>query len=279
MTPPAEQWTDVVGVVAVAALGAAYGRGVHELWARRGHGAVVPSWRAGAFVLGLAIVLVAQQGPVHDAAERSLAGHMAQHMLLMLGAAPLLAAGCAGLPVTLATPRPLRQVTHRVRTSAPARWLRRPLTAALVAAGVHTVVLWAWHLPLPYEWAEASAPVHAVEHASMVGAAWLLWAGVVAPASRRLSPPIGLLMLFAAGMPAAALGAVLTFAPEPIYDVPSGPRALADQQLAGLVMWIPMDVLMLVAAVVLFLGWLADLERRSPAGRDLRPGLPEEVPT
>ncbi|PWU57197.1 hypothetical protein DLE60_24980, partial [Micromonospora globispora] len=92
----------MLAVVTVCLLVAGYGRGVHELWARRGPGRVVPVWRVAAFGLGLLVVLGAEQGPVHRAAESSFAGHMAQHMLLLLVAGPLLAAGAAGLPLSLA---------------------------------------------------------------------------------------------------------------------------------------------------------------------------------
>jgi putative membrane protein len=275
----AGRWTDLLGVLVLAALAAAYGRGVHELWARRGAGAVVSRWRAAAFGAGLLVVLAAQRGPVHEAAERSLHGHMVQHMVLLMVAGPLLAAGGAGLPLTLAAPRALRRGIARVRAGGPGRWLRRPLNFALIAAGVHTVVLWGWHLPRPYMWAEDHPFVHAAEHACFIAAAWLLWSTVLSPQAAGLNGPVGFLLLFATGMPAAALGAVLTLAPQPIYpaDALAGPHPLADQQLAGLVMWVPMDVVMLVAAVTLFLRWLLALDRRTPAGRDLRPDR-EEVP-
>jgi putative membrane protein len=278
-TSRSERWTDVVGVLALATLAAAYGRGVHELWARRGTGAVVSRWRPAAFGAGVLSILAAQYGPVHEAAERSLHGHMVQHMLLLLVAGPLLAAGGAGLPLTVAAPRRARRWLARLRTGASGRWLRRPINVALVAAGVHTVVLWGWHLPRPFEWAEGSPVVHAAEHACFVAAAWLLWSTVLSPRVNRLSAPVGFLLLFATGMPAAALGAVLTLAPAPIYsaDALAGPDPLADQQLAGLVMWVPMDVVMLVVAVTLFLRWLVSLDRRTPPERDLRPER-EEVP-
>ncbi|MFC0531704.1 cytochrome c oxidase assembly protein [Phytohabitans kaempferiae] len=298
---PSASWVDLVLVLGLVALGAGYGRGVHELWARRGGGQVVSGGRAAAFAFGLVVALVAQRGPVHDAAEGSFAGHMAQHMLLMVVAAPLLAAGAAGLPLTLAAPHRLRRWVGRLRASAVVRWLRRPSQLALLAGGLHTAVLWAWHLPAPYAVAVDSAAVHAAEHLSFVGAAWLLWAtvlgarprgrpdpaggvrrpGPAARAARGLRPaeslvlptPVGLLVLFGTGMAAAALGAVLTLAPTPLYppDVLASRDPLADQQLAGLVMWVPMDVVAFAVAVVLFVRWLARLDRRTPAGRDLRP--------
>jgi putative membrane protein len=274
-----QQWADLAGVLLPAALAAAYGRGVHEIWARRGVGAVVSRPRAVAFGAGLLVILLAQHGPVHDLAERSLHGHMVQHMVLLLVGGPLLAAGGAGLPLTVASPRRVRRWLGSLRSSAFGRWFRRPVNLALVAAGVHAAALWAWHLPRPYMWAEGSAVVHGAEHACFIVAAWLLWSTVLSPRAGRLSPPVGFLFLFATGMPAAALGAVLTLAPAPIYppEALSGPDPLADQQLAGLVMWVPMDVVMLVAAVVVFLRWMLAFDRRTPADRDLRPDR-EEVP-
>jgi putative membrane protein len=273
-----ERWGELAGVLVVAALAAAYGRGVQEIWHRRGIGAVVPRWRAVAFGSGLLVVLAAQLGPIHEAAEHSLAGHMTQHMTLMLVGGPLLAAGGAALPLTVAAPRRLRRLPARLRASATGRWMRRPLTVALVAAGLHSLALWFWHLPLPYGWAEANPLVHGVEHVSLVGVSWLFWSMILGPSAARLSPPVSFLLLFAGGMPAAALGAVLTLAPDVVY----AGYTLTDQQLAGLIMWIPMDVVMLVVAVTLFLKWITSLDRRTPADRDLRPldgrGETKEVP-
>lgn len=266
-TESSERWIELVAVLLIAALAAAYGRGVQEIWHRRGTGAVVSRWRATAFGGGLFTMLAAQQGPIHEASERSLAGHMTQHMILMLVAGPLLAAGGAGLPLTVAAPRRARRAVARLRASAIGRWLRRPLNTALVAAGLHTLVLWFWHLPLPYEWVEANSLVHGFEHVSLVAVSWLLWSMVLGPGAARLSPPVGFLLLFASGMPAAALGAVLTLAPTVLYPG----YTLSDQQLAGLIMWVPMDVVMFVVAVTLFLKWMTSLDRLNPAERDLRP--------
>jgi putative membrane protein len=271
VTGESEQWADLLGVLVVAGLGAAYGRGVHELWARRGIGSVVTRTQAGTFLGGLLVVMLAQRGPLHDLAEASLAGHMTQHMVLLLIAGPLLAAGGAGLPLTLSAPRRLRTALARLRTTGPVRWLRRPLNYAVVAATVHTVAIWAWHLPKPFTWAEGNPWVHAAEHASFVGAAWLLWSAVLSPRAEKVSGPVGFLLLFVTGMPAAALGAVLTLAPRVVYPGTS----LADQQLAGLIMWVPMDAVMLVAAVTLFLRWMFSLDRDSPGDRDLRPTAEE----
>jgi cytochrome c oxidase assembly factor CtaG len=273
----AERWWEIAALVTLAALAASFGRGLQEAWSRGGAGTVVPRWRATAFAGGLATLVLAQSPPVHELAEHSFAGHMAQHMLFLVVAGPLLAAAGAGLPLMLALPLGGRRRLARVRASGLARWLRRPVHRALIVVGVHTGVLWAWHLPGPYLAAVDDPAVHLAEHASFVAAGWLLWSAVIGPRRQRLPGPVALLALFAAGMTAAALGAVLTFAPAPLYPAAAFPAgtALAEQQLAGLVMWIPMDGVILACALGGFLRWLTGLDRQTPADRDL--AAPQEV--
>ena len=265
--PVAEGLLTMLAVVTVCLLVAGYGRGVHELWARRGPGRVVPVWRVAAFGLGLLVVLGVEQGPVHRAAESSFAGHMAQHMLLLLVAGPLLAAGAAGLPLSLAAPLPVRRLLARWRVAPWARRLRRPTGYALLAGGGQTVVLWFWHLPGPYVAAVERPTVHAVEHLSLVVVAWSFWAPVLGSPRHRAPAPVTVLLLVGSMLPASALGAVLTFAPEPVYPMRVlGADPLADQQLAGLLMWAPMDVVVLVVALTVLLRWLVRMDRDRPDG-------------
>ncbi|MGC1212393.1 MAG: cytochrome c oxidase assembly protein, partial [Micromonospora sp.] len=147
----------------------------------------------------------------------------------------------------------------------PVRRLRRPAGYALLAGGGQTVVLWFWHLPGPYVAAVDHPVAHAAEHLSFVAAAWLFWTPVLGPARHRPPAPVAVLLLVATMLPAAALGAVLTFAPEPIYPVRVlGADPLTDQQMAGLLMWAPMDLVVLVGALAVFLRWLLRLERERP---------------
>jgi putative membrane protein len=269
-----EALATVALVVVLGLLAAGYARGVHEIWARRGTGAVIPVWRVLGFVSGLAALLTALTGPLHELAERSLAGHMTQHMVLLVAAGPLLATGAAGLPLALAGPRWLRRRWARWRSGPVGARLRRPAVLAIVLAATQGVVIWAWHLPTLYVLALRSEPVHLVEHACFVVAATLFWSTILGAPHHRLPPPVSVLLLFATMLPTSALGAVLTLAPGPIYpaDVlsPAG-GGLPDQQLAGLVMWIPMDVLGLVAALAVFVRWLARLDRALPAGHEVHP--------
>jgi putative membrane protein len=250
---------------ALAMTAAGYGRGVHELWYRRGRGAVVPGWRVVAFAAGLIATLATQSGPVATLAGSGFAGHMTQHMLLLLVAGPLLAAGAAGLPLTLACPASLRRWLARVRATTAMRRVRRPGCTALLAGGAQALALWFWHLPTPYLAAARHPVLHVAEHVCFLGASWLLWAPILGPARHRLPILTGTVLLLATMLQASALGAVLVFAPRPVYPAEVyGTDPLADQQLAGLLMWAPMDLLVLVATLTAVARWLVGLRRRRP---------------
>lgn len=276
-----EPWSMMATIIVLCGLAALYGCGVQNLWQRRGTGAVISVPRAVGFGLGLAAIGAADSSPVAEFAAGSFAGHMAQHMLLVVVVGPLLGAGGAALPLSLALPHRLRRVVNRYRAAPFARWLRRPAHRLVAGGLVFTGVLWVWHLPSMFAFAERVEVVHAVEHLSFVVIAWMLWAAVLSPDRHRLTGPLGFLLLFVVGMTSAALGAVLTFAPQPLYPsvVYGTADPLADQQLAGLVMWIPMDVVLLGFAVHAFGRWLTGMDGGSSRDEVLvRPGpVPEGI--
>lgn len=279
-TPIGRDWPTIAAIVGCCVIGAMYGKGIQELWLRRGAGSVVSARRCAAFGCGLATLIIAMSAPVDRLAEQSFAGHMTQHMVILVVAGPLLGLGGAALPLTLALPHQARRALARMRASGPVRWLRRPVQRALAGGVVFTGVLWSWHFPAMYALAERNDAIHAVEHASYVMVAWVLWAAVLTPDRHGLVGPLGFLLLFTIGMTGAALGAVLTFAPAPLYpaDMFGTGDALTDQQLAGLVMWIPMDVIVMGVALSIFGRWLADLDLRHPARySDLSDATPAEV--
>ncbi len=235
-----------------------------------------PSWRRGvrrlgpcrvvAFLSGLAVTAVVLSPPARDVAEGRLWLHMSQHMVLLVVSAPLLAAGSPGVPLLLLLP-----VRARGRV-AGWRWRLRkaPVTSALwlpITAWVLSVAaLWLWHLPGSFEAADSTKILHETEHLTLLATAWAFWWHVLRAGQRRLTGVGGVLYVFAATLPMAALGAVLTFATQPLYPqqaaeaVESGYDPLVDQQLAGLVMWVPPEILYLLVSVVLFVGWLRRLE-------------------
>jgi len=136
----------------------------------------------------------------------------------------------------------------------PLRGLRSPPLATLV--GAQAVILWLWHAPEPYAWGLATLPAYWLMQISLVGSAWLMWRAILAPAAQ---PGPALIALVAAMGQMGLLGALIVFAPRPLYVVHLasttawGLSPLADQQLAGLLMWVPATLPYL--GVGLWLAW------------------------
>jgi ubiquinol-cytochrome c reductase cytochrome c subunit len=171
---------------------------------------------------GVAVaVAVALLPPVGEWAEESVTGHMVQHLVLIIVAAPALA-----LPVATAPSRLRRR-----------QMLRAPASAATTTAGVlalgavHAIAVVSVHVPAVYDGALSSWLVHGSGHALLLatGAAWL--AAVVHRAERAdaVAPVVSLLVVATTG---AVLGAFLMFAPDPVY----AHGTVADQQVAGALM-------------------------------------------
>lgn len=245
-----------------------YVAGTRALWRRAGGGRGVSGWRAAAFVLGWLALVVALVSPLHALGEALFSAHMAQHELLMTIAAPLLVLGRPLVPALFALPPGARRGASRW-TRAPAfrnAWSRltRPGTAWLL----HAVAIWGWHLPRLYEATLRNDLVHTLQHVSFLGTALLFWWTVLHPswAGRGLA----LLSLFTTMLHTGALGAILTVSPAVWYPAYAGTtRAwgltpLEDQQLGGLVMWIPGGAAYLVAALALLGSSLRESGRRAP---------------
>ena len=131
---------------------------------------------------------------------------------------------------------------------------RAPIVPVGLAALLHAVAIWFWHAPEPYGAALASHFLFWIMQGSLFATAWLFWQGVL---SRQSQPAGVLLALLGTIVQMGLLGTVITFAPEPLYPThflttaPFGLSALEDQQLAGLIMWVPSVVPYLVAGLVL----------------------------
>jgi cytochrome c oxidase assembly factor CtaG len=239
--------------------GIAYAIGVRSRWRlsrRRGHLAR----EAAAFAFGWTALACALLPPLDAAVGRSFAAHMTQHELLSLVAAPLLALGRPHLALACL---------------APARW--RPRVAALMARAVpglfvawllHVIALSAWHVPSLYEAAVRDRGLHAFEHASFLATAFLFWMALLHPRRRRARGGAGTVYLFATGLYSTALGALLTLSPRPWYAThgAGGFSALEDQQVAGLIMWVPGGVIVTVMALLV----VARMLRESDAPRTVR---------
>ena len=285
-------WTfDPLVVGGIGALGAAYAIGVRRLW-RPGRSARWSSpgapWRAVSFAAGLAAIVAAVLSPLDERSAELLSAHMVQHLLLVVVAAPLLVLGAPAVPLLLALPVRWRRRVHTLGARAPITALRRALTNPLVVWSLHVAALWSWHVPSLYDAAVRNDALHALEHASFFGTAVLFWWVVFDPAGRRrLGTGRDILYVFTAGLQSAALGALFTFAATPLYPPYAsvahriGVSALRDQQVAGLVMWIPAGVVYLGAAAGLFVRWLraveAETTRNERRGQEQQGGVPIRV--
>jgi putative membrane protein len=169
--------------------------------------------RAGWAAIGLILVIFVS--PLCALSSALFSVRVLHHVLLIAAVAPLLALAF-----------PLRRVGS-------------PPVIALVAA--HAVVLWLWHTPGAYAWGLASVPAYWLMQTSLLGSAWLLWRAILAPAQ---SGPALIALATTIGQ-MGLLGAVIVFASRPLYPVHFASTAawgvapLADQQLAGLLMWVP----------------------------------------
>jgi putative membrane protein len=212
-------------------------------------------------------LLVALLSPLHARGQMLFAAHMTQHELLMLVAAPLLVLGRPGVVVFFALPRAearlVAQTWHRSRLAALTGWATRPLAAW----GVHAVALWAWHAPALFEATLRHPLVHDLQHVSFFGSALLFWWALWHGRPGWGGGVAALLYLFTTMVHSGALGALLLFAERPLYPT-YGTRSLAwhlpalqDQQLGGLIMWVPAGVVYVFAALLVIVGCLRAAER------------------
>lgn len=248
-------WTfDPLVIASLLAAAAVYGRGAARM--RRPVGRA----RALAFAGALLALTVALLSPVEVAAGEVLWAHMLQHVLLISAAAPLLAASRPGVPLLVGLPGGLRRALVWWGRRRPLRAAWRILTAPAAAWLLAAVILWTWHVPALYEAAVGIRAVHVLEHLTLLGSAWLFWRVALPPTSdRRLARGMDVVYLITGGFQGGALGALFVFSAVPFYELyASSATPLADQQLAGALMWIPSGVISLGAAAALFVAWLRE---------------------
>jgi cytochrome c oxidase assembly factor CtaG len=204
-----------------------------------------------AFHAAMLLAVFAVYGPIDDWAEHSTAWHMTQHMLFIVVVAPLWA---------LARPLPQwRGVTGR---------FAQPVWTALLRAGryptalalLHGAVIWIWHTPSLYVLALDNPWWHAVEHACFLLSGWLFWWSTLRANPKQV--PQALMAMLLTLMHTGLLGALLTFGTVSFYGAG---RDVADQQLAGLIMWVPGGLIYLIGAGWITWRWLTRIWRRQNA--------------
>ncbi|GEO14835.1 cytochrome c oxidase assembly protein [Microvirga aerophila] len=240
-----------------------YAIGVVRLWRRAGFGRGVRPWQAGCFVLGWALLVLALVAPLHWLGERLFVAHMVEHEILMAASAPLLIVARPVGAMLWALPQAWRRSIGALgRVPSLARtWSF--LTNAPIATILHGAALWIWHAPALYEAALADPWLHWLQHVSFFGTALLFWRALLQGPERERAYGAAVFYLFATSLHTEFLGILLAIARQPIYPAQTGSAPewglspLEDQQLAGLVMWIPAGLVYAGAALALAGLWIA----------------------
>jgi cytochrome c oxidase assembly factor CtaG/cytochrome c2 len=262
-------WTfEPLVIIGLAVSAALYVIGLSRLWAR-GTGIGIRRWEATVFAIGWVATLIALVSPLHAMGGVLFSAHMTQHELLISVCAPLLILGRPLIPFLWGLPPSWRRAlgdwarVDKVRSG----WTALSLPG--VAFSLHAIALWVWHLPGPYQATLTSELMHSLQHLSFLGTALLFWWTIFKVRGSEMGYGTAVFYLFATALQTGALGALLTFAPHlwyPAYAATTGPWGLTpleDQQLGGLIMWIPGSIPYLIAGLSMFARWLRLSETRA----------------
>lgn len=244
---------------------------VQGMWRLRSRGqrtAALGRQAMTAFVGGMLALFLALLWPFDALSSISFAAHMTQHMLLMAVAAPLLILAQPALLMVAALPAPMRKLNSRLGgLYRVLQLLARPRIAFML----HGAIIWIWHIPLLFEAALQRPWLHTLEHFAFFGSALLFWTGI-RNSGRSHGEGYGAaaMWVLATLMHTGLLGALITFAPRPLYGTYADIEGAAfsqmeDQQLAGLLMWIPAGLCYLIAGLLCAAAWLrSGMTRENP---------------
>jgi putative membrane protein len=265
-------WSTVIGLVA---LGALYEWGARRVRAGAAAGADVPVLRTGkrvAFFSALLVIFASLNGPLHDLSDYYLfSAHMVQHLLLSLAMPPLLLAGTPGWLLRPMLDQPVL------------RGFARAVTPPIRCFIIFNVVIAAWHLPPLYNTAMAYHPVHIVQHLTFMAASVLMWWPFLSPLPElpRLAYPGQMLYCFLMVIPMSIVAIYIAMADHVLYPAYSmaprlwGITPLSDQQIGGLIMWVPGGLLFYVVMTFVFFKWAGrDTDTTAGAQVDRRPTAP-----
>lgn len=206
------------------------------------------------FVLGLTMLFLSLNGPVHDLSDTYLFSvHMVQHLVLTMVVVPLLIAGTPGAM--------LRPALRSRVVAVAARAITRPAAAFLLFNAAIAI----WHIPAVYDLAMRSHPLHIVQHLCFMVAATLMWWPIMSPLPElpRLSYPKQMLYTFLLTLPMALIGIIITYSDAVLYPAyQTAPRLwgispMEDQLIGGLIMWIPGGLIFLGVLSSIFFRWAA----------------------
>lgn len=211
--------------------------------------ALAPRWRAACYYGAVGILVLALFSPLDSLADQKFAWHMAQHLMLMLAAAPLLALANTHLVSLFALPLSLRRIVGRYVSGAPG--MRQAGThrfSPVIAAIIFIAGLWLWHAPRMYDGALANPTLHTLEHLTFLVTSAVFWRMVSTAGDRRLDLGSAILLTVLVGLQGNLLALLLVLAPTEIYSAYAA-NDLRDQQIGGLLMLGPASLIFLGATI------------------------------
>lgn len=246
-------WSTVVGLAALGAVYAWRARVGPSMGEPRDAASPSATQKA-AFLSGLAVLFLSLNGPLHDLSDSYLfSAHMVQHLLLTMLVTPLMIAGTPGWM--------LRPALRSRAVAAVARRITNPVFCFLAFSLTLTI----WHLPLMYNQAMAHHNVHIVQHLCFLVASTLMWWPLMSPMPElpRLSYPKQMLYVVLLTLPMTLVSVYITYADAAMYPAyAAAPRLFGltpveDQQMGGLIMWIPGGLVFIAVMTIVFFKWAA----------------------
>jgi len=253
-------WTLDPWIVAPLAVSAVlYLAGFAALWGRGGPGRPIRLRQAALYAAGWLALAGALVSPLHWLGEHLFTFHMIEHEIVMAIAAPLFVLARPGGVLLWGLPAAARAAVGRAVRAAAVQGVWRRLTGAGTATVLHGIAIWLWHAPPLFDAAVTNDTIHRFQHLSFFVTALLFWWALV----RRSTYGAATWHMFVIMIHTSVLGALMALAPRVLYLAQTadstawGLTPLEDQQLAGIVMWVPAGTVYAGAALVFAASWIA----------------------
>ncbi len=240
-------------------------------WERPSH--PISRWQKASFFTGLFLIFISLQSPLDNLSEHMLSFHQLQHFLLRMMAPLLVLLGAPLTPVLRGLPPwVLQRIVRPTVRHSLARAAYEKLTNPVITVALFMGVLYLWQFPGAFNLSLRNEFVHALMHITMTSSGFIFYWAVIDPKPHRSRVHYGVRVLYLGliVLPNTVLGAVITFSRGIIYtgyeDVyqPFGISLLTDQQLGGLFLWVPGDMMSILVAGIVMIMWY---EREEAAGK------------
>ena len=243
----------------------------------------VNNWQKASFFFGLFLMFIALQSPLDPLSDHLLSFHQLQHFVLRMLAPMFVLLGAPLTPMLRGLPPwALQRIVRPAARNYYVRRVYRLLTNPIFTIGLFLGSLYLWQFPGAFNLALRSDAIHAIMHLTMSGSGFLFWWVIIDPKPHRSRLHYGLRVLYLGliVLPNTVLGAAITFSGDLLYTgyaevtQPFGISLATDQQLGGLMLWVPGDMMSIVAAGIVMIMWYQREEAENPPHQSARPNWP-----